>query len=358
MSRQDCWSKLLSLAFRKYVTLFYGDSQYAQCSKVAMIKKTVGLIIVMVILSYLGQIISERLYSFDANNFSSVFDLILSHLPFILLCNLCMYGLDMLRLSLIGKALRIKLTWMDSFGAVAMNVLFGWLSPMAILGAPAMAYFLYKRGYPLAESITASFVRSFSIILVSALSTITIYGFHLQGNVTNVILQEKIFQILSFIAVYIFTLVFLSFYPLAPLKKIKALEKVTSQIRTFLTNGKFYLLPILLVTLVNNFLLVSFIPYTTAHYFKEFSEIISQTMLFLSYMLLMPTPGASGLAEVGAPQFFQGVIPVQETVTTVMAMRVSTISLQIAVGIVFMIFFMKSGLSFTELQKFKEENKK
>ena len=312
-----------------------------------MMKKIILLIIVMVVLSYLGQTLAARLYSFEKESFTNSLMLIKDHLGFVVLTNILLYLLDMFRLSLIGRALKIKFSFKDAFGAISLNLLFGWISPMAILGAPAMAYFLHKRGYSLVESITVSFVRSFSIILVSALTTIVIYGFHLQGDVANIVLQEKIFQVLIGIALYIFSLIFLSFVPVPYLKNIKALNKVTAQIRLFLSEGKLLMLPIFMITLILNFLLVSFIPYVT-------SALIPQTLLFLSYMLLMPTPGASGLAEIGAPMFFQE-IPLNDIISTVTAMRISTISLQVIVGLVFMAFVMKGRLSFDDLKKFKEE---
>lgn len=320
-----------------------------------MIKKVSILILVMVILSYIGQTLAARLYSFQTESFSHGLILIKDNLGFIILSNIVLYLLDMFRLSLIGAALKMKFSFKDSFGAVALNIMFGWLSPAAILGAPAMAYYLYKRGYPLVESITVAFVRSFSIILVSALTTIVIYAFELQGQVINIVLQEKIFQVLVGISIYIFAVVFLSYVPFPFIKKVKALDKITSQIRLFLSEGKLLMVPVLVITLAMNFLLVSFIPYVSAHYYPDYGPLLSQTMLFLSYMLLMPTPGASGLAEVGAPMFFQGAFPLNQVVSTVTAMRVSTISLQIAVGILFMVFMMREKLSFADLKKFKKE---
>lgn len=320
-----------------------------------MMKKIILLIVIMVVLSYLGQTLATRIYVFETEGFSNSLILIKDNLGFIFLSNIVLYLLDMFRLSMIGKALKIKFSFKDSFGAIALNLLFGWISPMAILGAPAMAYYLHKRGYTLVESITVAFVRSFSIILVSALTTIIIFGFDLQGDVANIVLQEKIFQVLIGIALYIFSLIFLSFVPLPYLKDVKALNKVTSQIRLFLSEGKLLMVPVLLITLLLNFILVSFIPYVSLEYNPHIISLISQTLLFLSYMLLMPTPGASGLAEVGAPMFFQG-IPLNEIISFVTAMRMSTISLQVIVGLFFMVFVMKGRFSFEELKRFKKES--
>jgi hypothetical protein len=246
---------------------------------------------------------------------------------------------------------------MDNFGATSLNLLFGWLSPAAILGAPAMAYFLYKRGYPLVISLTMAFVRSFSIIFISAITTVVIYGLGLQGEAQNLVLQEKIFFILTGIAIYISTLVLLSFIPNPLVKRSKVVEKITSQIKIFLTSGKLYILPILLMTLMTNFLMVCFIPYAFSNFYERISTLISQTMLFLSYTLLMPTPGASGLAEVGAPMYFQGRVPIGEIVSTVTAMRISNISFQVVVGLFCLFFLMKDQMTFSDLKAFKANTK-
>jgi uncharacterized membrane protein YbhN (UPF0104 family) len=318
-----------------------------------MIKKIVFLILVMLILSYLGQMISARIYLIETQSFLADLILIKNNFIFILGSNLLLYFLEMWRLDLIGKSLKLNFSKMDLFGSIALNLLFGWISPSAILGAPAMVYFLHKRGYSLAAAITASFVRSFTIILVSALTTIVIFSGHYQGTVANIVLQQKIFQVLIFIAIYISSLIALSFSSFAFIKKINFLVKITTQIRIFIIGSKFLIVPIILMTLAMNFILVSFIPFLLAHYYSQMAPLIAQTYLFLSYLLLMPTPGATGLAEVGAPMFFQGVVPVNEVISTVTAMRISTISLQVTVGVLFMIFFLKDNITFAELKKFK-----
>lgn len=320
-----------------------------------MIKKIILLIIVMMVLSYLGQTLAAKIYAFQGESFTESLQLIRENFGHVLVSNVLLYFLDMFRLNLIGAALKIKFSFKDAFGAIALNLLFGWISPMAILGAPAMAYYLHKRGYSVMESLTVAFVRSFSIILVSALTTIAIYGFNLQGQVANIVLQEKIFQVLIGIALYIFSLIVLSFVPLPFFKNIKMLNKVTLQIRLFLREGKLLMVPVLILTLILNFLLVSFIPYVSFNFYPEIVPLFSQTLQFLSYMLLMPTPGASGLAEVGAPMFFQKV-PLNEIISAVTAMRISTIGLQTIVGVCFIIFGMKGRFSFEEIQKFKKSS--
>jgi uncharacterized membrane protein YbhN (UPF0104 family) len=321
-----------------------------------MIKKMIFLLALMMILSYLGQVLSARFYSFELQSFYFTMDLIRKNSVFILFTQMALYLLDMIRLKCIGAALKIKFSLKETFGAVSLNLLFGWLSPAAVLGAPAMAYYLHKRGHPLRESICIAFVRSFSIITVSAISTIFITTFKLQGHVINVVLQEKTFQVLELIALYMTILVFFSFYPIPILKKFKSIEIVTFQIKDFLTEGKVFLVPILFLTLLMNIILVSFLPYRMAPIYPELTPLIAQSLLFLSFMLLMPTPGASGFAEIGAPLFFQGAVSKAEILSNVSAMRVSTISLQVAVGLLFMIFMMREKFTLKELKKFQNKN--
>src|SRR5690606_30687427 len=107
-----------------------------------------------------------------------------------------------------------------------------------------------------------------------------------------------------------------------------------------------------------NFLLVSFIPLATQKYYADVTPLVAQTLLFLSYLLLMPTPGASGLAELGAPAFFSQAIPLQEMISTVSATRISTIGLQICIGAIFMVFFFRQNISLSELFEFKKSKMK
>jgi uncharacterized membrane protein YbhN (UPF0104 family) len=317
-------------------------------------KKIISLLLVMLVLSYLGQAFSGELYNFKGNSLTDSLKLIKDNLGFVIISNILFYLFEMWRLSIIGKAFNMNFTFKECFGAISLNILFAWITPAAILGAPALAYFLYRKGYPLAESITVAFVRSFSIILISALTTIFIYSMGMQGKIDNPVLQEKVFQVLTFFAVYIFGLVAVSYMPFKFVKKIKFLDKITTQIRAFLSNGMHLIIPILGLGLILNFLLVSFIMYAGLKYYSDVGLLISQSMLFLSYMLLMPTPGASGLAEIGAPMFFGHEISVTDIVSIVTAMRISVIGIQVTVGIIFMFYFFKRDLSFSELKDFNK----
>jgi uncharacterized membrane protein YbhN (UPF0104 family) len=317
-------------------------------------KKILFLVAIMVVLTLVGDRISGALYSFESNSMIQSFALIQKNFLFIILANTLLYSLDMVRMKLIGKIFKLDFKWQECFGAVTLNLLFGWVSPMAILGAPAMAYYLYKRGYPVVESISVSFVRSFSIILVSALTTITIFTFNLQGEIQNPVLQEKVFQVLSGIAVYIASLVLLSYLPFGFIKKIKFLEKLTAQIRLLISEGKFVMIPVFLLTLILNFLLVSPIMYEGSHYHVSGTSLLGQVMLFLSYMLLMPTPGASGLAEVGAPMIFSSEIPRADIISIVSSSRLSSIGLQVLIGVLFMMFVLKDTFTIEDLKKFKK----
>ncbi len=321
-------------------------------------KKIIYLLILMVVLSYLGQTLSAHFYQFENHSFDSVLSLLKNNLLFILIVNFVIYTLEMLRLHLIGRAFDLTLNWKDCFGAVSLNILFAWITPGAILGAPALAYYLFRKGHPLAESITIAFIRSFSIIFVSAITTILVYSFNLQEVVVNPALIDKIFYVLTVLAIYISSIVAFSYLPLRIRKKVKYVESITNQVRKFLSKGKLLLLPILGLGFFINFFLVSFIPFSTSGYYDHLTPLISQTMLFLSYLLLMPTPGASGLAEIGAPAFFSQKIPLQEMISIVTAMRISTIGIQIFIGTLFMFFFFKRNISFSELSEFKKSKMK
>lgn len=317
-------------------------------------KKIIVLVLVMIVLTLAGDKLSSTIYDFQSNSVTSSFELIYSNALIILIINFLLITLDMLRMKLIGNIFSLKFSWEECFGGVILNLLFGWVSPMAILGAPAMAYYLFLRGYSLVDSLSVSFVRSFGIILVSSLTTMFVYGLNLQGPSVNTVLQDKVFQVLTGIGIYLGSIIFLSYLPFEFIKRIKFLNKLTGQIRLLLKKGKLLLIPILLLTLTLNFLLVSFIMYEGGHYNIELDELFGQVMLFLSYMLLMPTPGASGLAEIGAPLIFSDHIPRSDIISIVTAMRLSTIGVQVTLGSLFAFIFLKGKISFAELKKFRE----
>lgn len=319
-------------------------------------KKIFILIGITIFLTLLGDRASSALYQFQSNSMGKSLELIGSNFLFVLISNALMYAFDMFRMKLIGRIFDLSFSWKDCFGGVTLNLLFGWISPMAILGAPAMAWYLFKRGYPIVESISVSFVRSFSIILTSALTTIVIFTFNLQGEIQNPVLQEKVFQVLTGIAIYIGVLILFSYLPFPFIKNINVLDKITSQIRVLLKNGKILMMPVLFITLILNFMLVSFIMYEGSNYHTNYTSLLGQVMLFLSYMLLMPTPGASGLAEVGAPLIFSAEIPKGDIISIVTAMRVSTIGIQVGLGVLFIMMVLKQNLTIEEIKNFKKQN--
>ena len=69
----------------------------------------------------------------------------------------------------------------------------------------------------------------------------------------------------------------------------------------------------------------------------------------------MPTPGASGLAEIGAPMFYGKEMSLDNIISIVTAMRISVIGTQVAIGVIFMFYFFRRNLSFDELKNFKSK---
>lgn len=320
-------------------------------------KKLLLFAVTLFVLTIIGDRVSSFIYQYEANSFFYSLGLLKESWLVLLSINLALFVLDTVRTKFIGRIFDLNFSWQECFGGVCFNLLFGWLSPMAILGAPAMAWYYYKKGYPLVESVSVSFVRSFAIILTSAVTTIVIYSLNLQGSVANSILQEKVFQVLTGIAIYFFALIVLSYLPLAFIKRVNFLEKLTKQIRQLLEQGKLLLVPIFIITLFSNFLLVAYLVVKGMNAYQVPTELISQSMLFLSYMLLMPTPGASGLAEVGAPMIFSGQIPLNEMISMVSTMRFAIIGFQVIVGVFFMMFVFRTELSLEELQQFRKRIK-
>lgn len=204
------------------------------------------------------------------------------------------------------------------------------------------------------ESIVASAVRSFLIISTSILTTVVINANSstTSGDVST--LQQGVHQILIGIGIYFIFLVTLAILPKRIVEKYRFLNKISSSIRLFITRGWKYFIPLFTLSFTLNFLLVSFIFAVSTGYYINLSTLFSQCMLFLSYILLMPTPGASGLAEVGAPMFFRGEIPVNFLTSATMAMRMSTFLVQVLAGFIVLLILFKRVNMIREIKQFKE----
>jgi uncharacterized membrane protein YbhN (UPF0104 family) len=317
-------------------------------------KKILLLLLMTVVLSFVGQILFSKFYSLENQNFSDIVALIKHHAVYIVFCNLGILALEVVRLKLIGQTLRLKLSIKDAFGAVALNLLFGWTTPLGILGAPALAFYLHHRGVAVAESITVAFARSFSNIVVSAISTTVVVRFMNDGAITPD-LQEKLSYFLLLIGTYLGLLIALAFAPESFTSRWRLVSKSSAQIRQFFTQGKLLFVPILILAFIINFSTVSLIPLAIKSHYTDAMIPIKQTIVFLTYIQLMPIPGASGLAEFGAPMIYSSV-PKAELNTVVSAMRAAMIFVQVMVGFIFAAVELRGAISLEALRDFRRKS--
>ena len=316
-------------------------------------RKIFLLLLVTVVLTFIGQTLFTKFYSLESQSFSSVWVIIEAHAPYIILCNVGILALEVIRLKLIGHALKLKLSVKDSFGAVALNLLFGWTTPLGILGAPALAFYLHKRDVALAESITVAFARSFSNILVSAISSTIVIRFLNDGAITPD-LQEKLSYFIALIGSYLALLILLAYAPESFTNRWTWVSKSSNQIRRFFNQGKLLFIPILALTFIINFSTVSLIPLAIRDHYTDVLIPIKQTVVFLTYIQLMPIPGASGLAEFGAPMIYTAVSK-SELNAVVSAMRASVIFVQVLVGFIFALVELRGSLSLEALNEFRRK---
>ncbi len=319
--------------------------------------KIITIILILGLILTGSPYLASTVYKSKIQFYSSI-NLIQDHLFIILIFNMAFYLFEILRFKLFANILNIKLSFIDSFNSIAVNLFFGWLTPSAFLGAPASAYYLYKRGISLHEALIISFIRSFTIILTSSLTTIIIFASNLQGSSHNPEYRDLMLKILIGLALYIGTLILICFLPEKWLIKIPTIFKTTQKLKLFFKNGiKFFPL-VLGLSLATNFLLVGFIFYLGLNYTNNVTELVSQTYLFLSYLLLAPSPGATGLAEIGGPLFFSQSIPLDQIVSGISSMRISTFLFQMVIGLVTIVFIIKKPFDLETLKAFKDKSTK
>lgn len=316
-------------------------------------RKIIFLLLITLVLSFIGQKLFSKFYSLENQDFTHVWELVKTHALYIVACNVSILILEVARLKLIGRTLQTKLSAKDAFGAVALNLLFGWTTPLGILGAPALAFYLHRRRVALAESITIAFARSFSNIVVSAISTTVVVRFLNEGAITPD-LQEKLSYFMLILGSYLTLLVTLAYAPESFTDRWTWVSKSSSQIRRFFTQGKLLFLPILLLAFIINFSTVSLIPLAIKDHYADILIPIKQTVIFLSYIQLMPVPGASGLAEFGAPMIYTAVSK-GELNTVVSAMRASMIFVQVMVGFIFAVVELRGSISLEALSEFRRK---
>ncbi len=320
-------------------------------------KKIIFIIFILGIALIGSPYFANFLYKSEIQFLSSI-DLICDNIFIVILINLSFYLLEIIRFKLFANILNLKISFLDSFNSIAVNLFFGWLTPSAFLGAPASAYYLYKRGINLYEALIISFIRSFTIILTSSFTTIAIFSLNLQGSSHNTEYRDLMLKVLIGLAIYIIFLILICFLPEKWLIKIPTIFKTTQKLKLFFKNGiKFFPL-VLGLSLATNFLLVGFIFYIGLNYTNNITELVSQTYLFLSYLLLAPSPGATGLAEVGGPLFFSQSIPLDQIVSGISSMRISTFLFQMVLGLVTMFFIIKKPFDLETLKAFKNKSTK
>ena len=302
----------------------------------------------------IGHKFSGTVYNFSAPTFQQTLDVLIGNAGFIFLSNVAYFIFDLIRQYIIGRVFNIRLKFSECFGSISLNMLFAWITPGAYLGSPASAFFLYKRGYSAVDSLSIAALRSFSIIIASAISTFIIYYFNMAWKNVNAMALSGVVNILGLIMLYFLVVSIFSFLPQKYLARFTVIQKTAYQVQLILRSGKNLLLPILGLSLFLNFLLVSLIIYAGLPEDNDPVALISSGMLFQSYLLLMPTPGAAGLAEISGPLFFSGLISEGHIISLVSAMRVSTIGIQVSVGLIFMIVVFKKFVSTKEIKKIRE----
>ena len=243
----------------------------------------------------------------------------------VLLLSVAIYFTDALRYRVFARAFGIRLGYSSCLRASIGCLLFSWISPGAVLGAPSAAYLLKQTGLDWEDAAVISFGKSLSgslLLLLSSIPLITL-GF-LPGGVSS---PSSLF-LLACLAVYVALL----FTP--PLKK---------RLHTLLRAGRSALFLILLSHLLYFFILISVLVVLAvilgAH---SIGRTYALSGLYTTLLYMSPTPAGAGVGEAAANTYFGNLLNPSRALVLVIAYRCITHYAQILFGVFY--FSATSGM--------------
>ncbi len=254
--------------------------------------------------------------------------------------------IDALRVILIGKAINERVSLVVALKMVAANFFFAWISPGQFLGAPAAAYSLNKNGISSESSITIASGRSISIVITSISTAIIILysGIAPIGLNENLLLYLKgFFSLVVVSLLLLITLVVFRLERYLPKvlhknKYIGICIRAIGKASLFYKSGKKYILPISILSLLFNITFVGILIYFSFKYNVDLSKAIAMPVLYLTSLLLAPTPGGAGVAEATAVAFFPAPFNPSQAIMAVLVFRSFTFIFQLMIGFSFLFF--------------------
>jgi glycosyltransferase 2 family protein len=275
---------------------------------------------------------------------------------------LAIVAAEMHRLVVIGRVMGVRVGAWASFDATIANNLLSWLTPGGALGEPAAIYMLGRHGVPLDGALLISFGK-----LATSLAFILVLSFLLLAlGFGPAIAPWAFIPLVTAIGCSVLLmglLVLGAFWPAATTRLITEIETWLSHRSISQRPGPARLISTLAATArgavdrLSTFrrggargslsILTSHILYYGAYVglivalalmfgARSTAALVPVAVIYLGFLYIAPTPGASGLAEASAVVFFGSMVPEGNAFVVVVLFRALTCYLHVLFGVVYL----------------------
>jgi len=285
---------------------------------------------------------------------------------------------DGLRLYFVLKTLNARVSFIEIYKLVFINLFVSNITPMATGGGVAQVYFLQQNGVPLGKSSAAVVIRT---LLSSTMLFVSAPLIMLTNNAMLALLPGRsiVLYALLFIAVY-FALFYVLIFKNKIIMKIvyiilhflhsknilkrkryrkilkyifEHLELFSENLAYFIQGKKIFVFSSFMFTVI--FLIsefsFAFLLLQGMGYEISFTKIISLQIIITFVMYFAPTPGASGVAEGGFSLLFAGLVAKKDIFPLLFYWRFFTKYIGIFIGIIIFFLLIVKGDAESEKQQ-------
>jgi uncharacterized membrane protein YbhN (UPF0104 family) len=270
-----------------------------------------------------------------------------------LLITFLIYIVDASRYWVFSRALNVTLPFGICIQTSFVNFLFAWISPGAVLGAPAASAVISQRKVSVENSLLICLGKSLSgsvVILTATFLLLAIHAPQFQSTWTHMLLKGIAASYAPLLILVLLGLVkpqsTLRFFERKRSQASGVVQKIwyaffqmTEKMAHLIRNGRRYFfaacfLGLCYMGLLSLLAIICLSEYGAPTTFA--SRVLSA--LFAAFNYLMPTPAGAGLAESASLDFFGGVLNSSSIVLAVMTFRIWAFYFQILLGVCYLVF--------------------
>lgn len=272
---------------------------------------------------------------------------------------LAMYGTDMVRYRVFGRAIGERVSWRAALDACVANFFFSWITPGAALGAPAAIVMLGRRGVSWEGATLIAFGKS--ITGTAALVAIAFAALAL-GHGPD--LDRAAIAVLAtgtgILAALLLVPIAGAMWPAAMKRGIDRLEgrlgrwfkgprgqrlvargaagvrRTIEKLARLRDGGAAMPLAIGAAHLAYLGVLVAIAVLLAVAFGAPIGPAIGISSVYAAFTYVAPTPGGAGLSEAAATVFYGSILSPHDAMLVVLLFRASTFYLHIVVGVVYL----------------------